>query len=229
MQVGAAVQQAPVGPEEAFRRFENQEKEGTQMETIAKIAQDSGRTEEQVVQDIEFVLFEREVKQDLPEGEAVGMAEARVDYLLQRAAAEKQRIERIQAAAKARVQMIQNHAAEEVAKVERRLAYLESVVRLQLPGDGARFKFLYGAKSLKLPHGQVGFKQHRATVDIVDPAKALAFAQAHGLEIRVVQSVNKTPLIEHVVRTSEDPDPETDGFAFVPARDAFFLQPDLEF
>lgn len=217
MQGGAAVQAAPIGPGEAFERFGNSEKAGTQMESQAEQP------------DTELAAFAHEVEAELPDGDGlVGLAEARADYLLERIARERARQDRIHGAAALRVKMIRDNEADECGKVERRIAYLESQVRVQLPGDAGRFKAVYGKKSVSLPHGQIGFKQHRATVEIVDPAKALAFAQAHGLEIRVTQSVNKTPLIEHVMRNSEDPNPETDGFEFVPARDEFFCSPALE-
>ena len=56
--------------------------------------------------------------------------------------------------------------------------------------------------------------------------KAVAFARRRSLEIKTVHTVGKTPLMEHVVRDGEEPDPETDGFRFVPASDEFFCKPE---
>lgn len=173
--------------------------------------------------------FTAEVEADLPEGDAIGMAEARADYLLQRIAAEHERICRINAAAEARAKMIKDHATEEITKAQRRVDWLQMRVREVLPGDADRFKKLYGKKSVSLPHGQIGFRQHRATVEIQDAAKALAFAKERGLEITVKESVGKTPLIEHVIRTGEEPEAERAGFAFVPASDSFYIAPELVF
>lgn len=179
--------------------------------------------------DHELIAFVGEALAGLPEGEDLTGAELRVDYLLEKLAAEQERIIGLEAFTKRRVDMVMAHKVTEMAKLEKRVAWLESRIREHLPFDAASFKRHYGAKSARLPHGQIGYRAQRATVEIVDHGKALAYAKARGLEIKVVESVNKTPLFEEVVRTSMDPDPMVDGFRFVPARDEFFVSPELEF
>lgn len=186
--------------------------EGTQMESF---------------EDREFV---QEIESALPPASGVvGEAEARVDYLLERLSSEHARIERVRGAAKLRIEMIRANEAEELRKLEGRVAWLEQKIRDHVPGDGARFKAVYGKKSLSMAAGEVGFKQHPASIEITNPARALGYAKEHGLEIKVTESVNKTPLKEHVIRTGIEPDAETDGFAFIPARDEFFASPRLGF
>src|SRR5690606_34725069 len=124
--------------------------------------------------------------------------------LLERMAQESDLASRINATADARVAMIRNHAADECAKIARRIAYLEALIRLHLPGDAGSYKRLYGKKSVSLAHGTVGFRAHAASVEVTDKAKALAFAEKNGLEVKVERSVGKTALKEYIVRTGDE-------------------------
>lgn len=224
----------PKAAEESFRRFENSEKEGTQMEGtcdhgfIGACAECDGAGQVPVV-DHEAEAFRAELQAGMPEGEALGMAEARVDYLLERIGQEQERIDRINAAASARIEMIRQHAEDEAAKVQRRIGYVEALIRAQLPGDGATYKKLYGKKSVSLAHGEVGFRVKPAGIEITDKGKALAFAEKNGLPIKVEKSVGKTALKEFVMRAGEDPNPGDDGFEFVPASESFYVSPALPF
>lgn len=177
----------------------------------------------------ELLAFVGEVAAGLPAGEDLTSAECRVDYLMEKLSEEAKRAEHVADFTARRVQMVCDHAEVETAKIRKRMAWLESRIREHLPLDAASFKKTYGAKSHRLPSGQVGYRASRATVEIVDPTKALAFAKAEGLEVKVTEVVNKTPLLEHVMRSGAEPDPERDGFAFVPPVDSFFVSPDLEF
>ena len=179
--------------------------------------------------DHELIAFVGEVVADLPPGEGLTAGELRVDYLLEKLSAEAKRIEGVREFTARRVEMVTAHGQAEIEKLRRRVAWLESKIREHMPLDPASFKKHYGAKSTRLPHGQIGYRASRASVEIVDQEKALAFAKARGLEVRVTESVNKTPLLESVVRDGEEPDPVTDGFRYVPPTDAFFITPDLEF
>lgn len=228
MQTGAAVKTA----DQAFARFENQEKGGTQMETVAQVAEATGLTEEQVREDLELARFRSEVERELPPARGVvGEAEARADYLLERLAREHALMERTRGAAKLRIEMIKANEAEELRKIENRCGWLEAKIRTHMPGDGARFKAVYGKKSVAMASGEVGFRLHPASVEITDPQKALAYAKANGLEVKVTETVNRTPLKEHVIRDLDrcEPIPETDGFKFVPARDEFYCSPKMPF
>ena len=174
-------------------------------------------------------FFENEVTAGLPAGDDLTAAELRVDYLLEKAAEERTRLDQLEEFTARRVAMIVEHKSAEASKIEKRLAWLESRIREHIPFDAASFRKHYGAKSHRLPHGQIGYRASRATVEITDPAKALAFAKARGLEVKVSESVNKTPLLESVMRDGEEPNPETDGFRFVPPADEFFCHPDVAF
>lgn len=184
---------------------------------------------EEAARDHETEAFASEVAAGLPGGDALGAAEARVDYLLERIATEVVRMERVRAAARFRIEMIEANRDDECAKLARRVAYLEGLVRQHMPGDAARFKHVYGKKSQRLAHGIVGWRQKQATVEITDAARALAFAKKHGLEIKTTETINKTPLMEWVERARLNPVPETDGFRVVPAVDEFYITPDQEF
>lgn len=170
--------------------------------------------------------FVEEVAAGLPAGDDLTAAELRVDYLLEKIAEERTRLDHLEEFTRRRMDMILEHKSMEAGKIERRLAWLESRVREHMPFDAASFRKHYGAKSHRLPHGQIGYRASRASVEITDPAKALAFAKARGLEIKVSESVNKTPLLESVMRDGEEPNPETDGFRFVPPQDEFFVNPE---
>lgn len=177
--------------------------------------------------DPETAAFEGEVVAGLPDGDDLTGAELRVDYLLEKLAAEHERIIGVEAFTKRRVEMVLAHKATELAKLAKRVEWLESKIREHMPLDSVGFKKQYGAKSHRLPHGQIGYRSSRATVDIVDPVRALEFAKARGLEISVTERVNKTPLLDYVRETGDYPDDA--GFTVVEPSDEFFVSPDLEF
>jgi hypothetical protein len=179
--------------------------------------------------DREVTDFALEVEAGLPTGEDLTAAECRADYLLEKLAAETERLGRLKEFSERRIRMIREHQEAEGRRLAGRIRWLQDQIRANLPATAVDFRAIYGAKSASLPHGRVGFRASRATVEITDPAKALAFAKARGLAVKVVESVGKTPLIDYVKRTGEEPDPETDGVQLVPAHEEFFVSPDLPF
>lgn len=73
-------------------------------------------------------------------------------------------------------------------------------------------------KSRSLPSGTFGYRSKPATLEIVDMDAAVAFAEAHGLEVK--RSVNKTPLLNHMKETGTVPD----GTEYVDGSETFFVK-----
>lgn len=172
--------------------------------------------------DFELTEWEREILDTLPPGDGLTDRDLRVDYLLEQVQKERGKIARADDFASRRVAMIEADRQEKVDMAERRIAWLEGQVRLNLPMDAERFQREYGKKSQKLPHGTVGFRLHQPTVQIDDQELAVSFAEKHGLEIK--KSVNKTPLLNYVKETGDVPNPAECGFDFVDGYDSFFIR-----
>lgn len=192
------------------------------MESVAELNEQAMEAPHEP-EDMAFVV---EVASHLPAGDDLTSSELRVDYLLEKLSEEHARLTQLIDFSDRRVQMIREHQATEAGKIERRCSWLESQIRAHTPGDAARFKFLFGKKSVSLPHGTIGFKASGGGIDITDSEKALAFARKHGLEIKTTYSVNKTPLGEWVKKSGEEPDPERDGFTVLPTVDLFYVKPE---
>ena len=201
--------------------------QGGVVEASARIDVDEalpeGLTFEPLV-DREAQEFQSEVAAGMPEGEALGMAEARMDYLLERIATEHERIARIQAAASARIAMIRDHADDECAKLVKRVSYLEGVIRQNLPGDADHFRRLYGKKSLSLPNGKVGYRVVAPTVEIEDQARAIAWAEQAGVPVteKVTRTLGKKAVLEYIAQRGELPD--TDAIEYVDGYERFYVQ-----
>jgi hypothetical protein len=168
--------------------------------------------------------WESEVEAMLPEGDGPTVQELQADYLLEKMAEELAALLHLADFTERRVEMIRQHAEIEGQRIQRRLDYLESKLRMCVPYDPAQFEKQYGKKSLKLPHGTLGYRASKESVWITDKDKALSFARSHGLEIKFTESVNKTPLLDYVRTTGEVPDPEECGFELVPPSDDFFVK-----
>ena len=64
-----------------------------------------------------------------------------------------------------------------------------------------------GRRSVSLPAGKVGFRIEPTRLAITDETKLLAWCRANlPSAIRVIESVPKTPLMEHIKLTGEVPD-----------------------
>lgn len=150
-----------------------------------------------------------------PEDEREQEIAVRVDFLLEKRAEIEREIARNEDVARRRIQMIESWRDEENTVLGRQIEWLDRRITdhaaaFQLGENGNK-------KSRRLPHGQVGFRKTRDTVEIEDMELAVSFAEAHDLPIK--KEVNKTPLIEFVQSTGEEPNPETDGFRFVPGEE----------
>lgn len=168
--------------------------------------------------------WEDEVESGLPNGDGPTDRELRADYLLETLAELQAELAHLDEFTARRIQMVQDHRDTEAARIQRRMDYLSDRVRACVPYDPAVFASEYGKKSIKLPHGTLGYRSSKETVQIADKEKALAFAKAHGLEIRVTEAVNKTPLLDYVRATGDIPDPDVCGFELVPGSDDFYVK-----
>lgn len=102
------------------------------------------------------------------------------------------------------------------APLERRRGWIVS----HLQGLARTYNF-FGRKSRELAAGRFGWRSTSDSVDFVDMAAAVAFAEQNGLEVKVSKSVGKKPLLRHLRATGE----LADGVEFVPAEDRFFVSP----
>jgi len=159
----------------------------------------------------------------LPEGDDDISRELRIDYLLERIGQERHEIARVNEFTQRRIQMIRDHGDEQAAMVQRRISYLEDMVRTHLPMTGDEFAAAYRKKSLNLPHGKVGYRHLPASVVIHDQTAAVEWAKAHGVPVTVKESLGKTGVIAHIKATGELP--ETDAIEYVDASERFFVTP----
>jgi phage host-nuclease inhibitor protein Gam len=117
-------------------------------------------------------------------------------------------------------------------RAEASRAYLESLIGDVVTRDADEFKLTYGSgkkKSRNLPHGTIGFRASKATVNITDQEKAVAWAEANEVEVKVRKELLKTPAIEFVTAalstTGELPDEEEHGLEYVEPVQKFFIKP----
>lgn len=165
----------------------------------------------------------------LPSGDGLTASELRVDYLMEKLSDEAKRLEAVEEFTARRVQMVRDHGEAETAKIAKRMAWLESKIREHLPLDAAGFRKHYGAKSHRLPHGQVGYRKHPATVEIVDFTEAMTWARENGVQPTETIKVTlpKAAILEWIKLMGEMP-PEN-AIRYVDATDEFFVSPDLGF
>jgi hypothetical protein len=174
--------------------------------------------------DPEALAYAMDVEGAMPEGEGPTVLELQADYLLEKLAEESAAMAHLNDFTERRIQMIRDHAEIEGNKIRGRVEWLEARLRRCVPYDPAGFQEAYGKKSLRLPHGTLGYRSSKESVQIADKDKALEFARSHGIEIKVTESVNKTPLLDYVRTTGDMPDPEVCGFELVPPTDDFFVK-----
>lgn len=75
-----------------------------------------------------------------------------------------------------------------------------------------------GRRSVSLPAGVVGFRTEPTRLSVVDEGKVMDWCRINlPSAIRVIESVPKTPLVDHFKRTGECPD----GTAFVGGGERF--------
>lgn len=131
---------------------------------------------------------------DVPEGSLRGGAvDVQIDRMLERVADVNDEAARLQMVYRARMEMMQSALDEQLTVLARRRGFYEEQLRLiALAYD------MKGKKSVSFPHGVIGFRAKRTTVELVDADAALAFAKEHSIEYKVTESLNKTPVIEFI-------------------------------
>lgn len=155
---------------------------------------------------------------DLPnsdEADQVGL-DIIIDRYLERIAEREAEIARNAEISARRVEMIKQWERDANVSLERECRWLQQ----QIEGFSRQYDF--GKKKTRaLPHGEFGNRWQPERIEIIDPVAAVAFAKANGLEIK--ESVNKTPLHDHVKKTGIIPD----GVEVVPGWDKFFVKAGL--
>lgn len=147
---------------------------------------------------------------DLPT-DRVGL-DQHIDRLLAKLAEREAEIATNDAIAKRRIDDIEAWRRQQNETHEREAQW----IRQQVAAIAKRYDF-GKRKSRDLPSGTFGHRWRPETIEIVDEAAAVAFAEANGLEIK--KSVNKTPLVSHLKETDIVPD----GCKIVPGEDSFFV------
>jgi len=153
--------------------------------------------------------------------EARSEVDSRIDWLMERIAKRRGVIADNNATAAQRAAQIEDWRQGENAKIERSVDWFNYQIRLLLPADGAEFKDQYGKKSRTLPFGTVGFKAHPSTLEVFDEERALAWAEARGLEIKTKRTVSKTTL-----KKALGDERSGDGFEVITHPDDFFVRID---
>lgn len=79
-----------------------------------------------------------------------------------------------------------------------------------------------GKKKRSVPTlwGTAGYRKTQGSLKIEDMEQAVAFARENGIEVKVVESVNRTPLKKHLKATGEIPP----GTEYEPPEDKFYMQ-----
>jgi len=76
-------------------------------------------------------------------------------------------------------------------------------------------------RSVVLPHGTIGFRRVKESLDIIDPDRALAAAKRDiPAAVKVVERLVKTPIYEHLKTTGE----LLDGCELRAAEDRFYVK-----
>jgi hypothetical protein len=168
--------------------------------------------------------FEREVDEALPEGEDRAASMLRADYLLQRIREELARRDEYAEFIARRIHMVAEDGKAAMAKAERRIAFLESRLRMHLPQTGEGMEREYGRKSLALPHGVVGYRAPPAGVRIIDAKRVVAWAKSTGavpVEEKVEEKVTVAALKQYVATTGDIPE----GAEWADAKETFYVTP----
>jgi phage host-nuclease inhibitor protein Gam len=174
---------------------------------------------------VQEVAAEMEAAFGEPEAEPTpAYVDARIDWTLERLGrlqAEQQRNREI---ANRRIAMITSWLDDANDRLGRQAFWLEIQVRSLAEG------YDYGKKkSRTLPSGSFGKRAKPAGIEIRDMDAAIRWAKANGVEVAVVEKLNKTPAKEFVAKqlqtTGELPDPEETGIEWIDESETFFVKP----
>lgn len=168
--------------------------------------------EQEVIEAVQVEIAEELGLPAEPPADRLGL-DAHLDRLLSKLAESEAEIAGNDQLAQVRIADIEAWRRQQNRSAESRAQW----IRQQVAAIAASYDF-GKQKSRTLPGGTFGFRSSRETLEILDQAAAVAFAEAHGLEIK--KSVNKTPLVSHFTATGEIPD----GCEYVPGADVFYIK-----
>lgn len=158
--------------------------------------------------------FEGEAEPQIDRSDRAAL-DAHLDRLLERYREREAEIATTNEIARRRIEDIQAWRDQQNESAERELSYLRH--QIESWADG----YDYGRKkSRSLPSGSFGYRARRDSVQILDMDAAVQFAEAHGLEVRRIVTVGKTPLLKYVQETGEIPP----GTELVPGGDEFYVR-----
>ncbi len=146
--------------------------------------------------------------------------EVRLDWLLERIVKRQRQIKRNNSVAERRALMIEDWRRGENMKLENAIQWFESEVRALLPPDSKEFEREFGKKSRNLPSGTVGWRRQPDRIEVFSEEKALAWAKAMGLPIKVKETVSKTEL-----KKAMDAGAEPDGVDLIKGLDELYIKP----
>lgn len=149
--------------------------------------------------------------------------DARIDWTLERLGRIAGQQRRNKETAERRIAMITAWLEDANGRLARQAYWLEMQVQaLTTDYDFGK------AKSRTLPSGSFGTRKKPATVEIRDMTRALEWAKANGIETKVVETLNKTPVkafVEAQIKaTGELPDVEETGVEYVDESETFFVK-----
>lgn len=145
--------------------------------------------------------------------------DARLDHFLERVKLIRWQIQQNEGVAKLRAAEIEDWKVGTNRGHERRIEWLESEIERLTDG------YDYGRKkSRKLPNGSFGWRSLPDKIDIVEPGRAIAFAESRALDVTVEKRVSKTTLMKHVEATGEIPDVDDGGFLHIEGGERFFIK-----
>jgi len=131
------------------------------------------------------------------------------DWVIKKITAVDDEIDRLEEQHRRRVKQLEN---EKTFFQERFGTELEAWTRTNL--DGRK-------KSIDMPHGRIGFRKSRESIEIVDKEANLDWAKENCPDaLREKEWTIKTPQIKLMKETGEMPD----GTALKPAKDRFFVK-----
>lgn len=139
-----------------------------------------------------------------------------LDHYLEQLREREAEIARNREVAERRKAMIDQWLSDALAGHEREAKWL----RQQIEAFARDYDF-GRRKSRSLPHGTIGYRARPDTLEIVDPAAALAFAKAYGLETK--ETVNKTPLLQYFKAGGVVPD----GCEYVEGAETFYVRTEV--
>jgi hypothetical protein len=137
--------------------------------------------------------------------------QATANWVVRKIVQARQYADRVDAWAAAEIRRAKG---EEAFLLRRFGAQLEQWTKQQLnPG--------YGRRSVPLPAGVVGFRHEPPHLHILDQTKLLTWCRCNlPTAIKVIETVNKTPLLEHLTETGECPN----GTELIGGGDKFFVK-----